>query len=45
MELLGDVGHVESRFGLFGHSVSVDARPVHYLRKTYHRLINPFRRT
>ena len=23
MELLGDVGHVESRFGLFGDSVNV----------------------
>ena len=26
VELLGDVGHVESLFGLFGNSVSVDAR-------------------
>jgi hypothetical protein len=26
MELLGDVGHVESHFGLFGDSVSVGAR-------------------
>ena len=26
MELLGDVGHVESRFGPFGDSVSVGAR-------------------
>ena len=26
MELLGDVGHVESRFGPFGDSVSVSAR-------------------
>jgi hypothetical protein len=26
MELVGDVGHVEPRFGLFGDSVSVDAR-------------------
>jgi hypothetical protein len=25
MELLGDVGHVESHFGLFGDSVSVGA--------------------
>ena len=25
VELLGDVGHVESHFGLFGDSVSVDA--------------------
>ena len=26
MELLGDVGHVESRFGPFGDSVSVSVR-------------------
>jgi hypothetical protein len=26
IELLGDVGHVESRFGPFGNSVSVGAR-------------------
>jgi hypothetical protein len=26
MELLGDVGHLESHFGLFGDSVSVGAR-------------------
>jgi hypothetical protein len=26
MELLGDVGHVESRFGPFGDSVSVGGR-------------------
>jgi hypothetical protein len=26
MELLGDMGHVESRSGLFGDSVSVHAR-------------------
>jgi hypothetical protein len=26
MELLGDVGHVKSRFHQFGDSVSVDAR-------------------
>ena len=26
MELLGDVGHMESRFGLLGDSVSVGAR-------------------
>jgi hypothetical protein len=40
MELLGDVGHVESRFGLFGDGVSVSARLVHGLRQTYHRLRN-----
>jgi hypothetical protein len=26
MEFLGDMGHVESHFGPFGHSVSVSAR-------------------
>jgi hypothetical protein len=26
MKLLGDVGHVEPRFGPFGHNVSVSAR-------------------
>jgi hypothetical protein len=26
MELLGDMGHVESHFGPFGESFSVDAR-------------------
>jgi hypothetical protein len=25
MELLGDMGHVESRFGLFGDSTNLDA--------------------
>ena len=29
MELLGDVGHVESHFILFGDSVRVDASWVH----------------
>ena len=29
MELLGDVGHVESHFFLFGDSVSVGARLTH----------------
>jgi hypothetical protein len=32
MELLGDVGHVESCFGPSGGSVSVSARQVHGLR-------------
>jgi hypothetical protein len=32
MELLGDVGHVESRFGSFGDGVSVGATSVHGLR-------------
>jgi hypothetical protein len=38
MELLGDVGHVESRFFQFGDRVSVGARKVHGLRQTYHGL-------
>ena len=44
MDLLGDVGHVESRFSPFGDSVSVDARLAHGLRQTYHRLRNRFGR-
>jgi hypothetical protein len=45
MELLGDVGHVESCFGLFGDGVSVGARLVHGLRQMYHKLRNHFGRT
>ena len=45
MVLLGDVGHVESCFSLFGDSVSVGARWVHGLRQTYDRLRNRFGRT
>jgi hypothetical protein len=29
---------VEARFGLFGDSANLDARQVHALRWTYHRL-------
>ena len=36
MELLGDTGHVKSRFGPLGDGVSVGARQVHSLRQTYH---------
>jgi hypothetical protein len=35
MELLGDVGHVESHFGLLGDSVSVTARYWYGLCQTY----------
>jgi hypothetical protein len=42
MELLGDVGHVESNFGLLGDVVSVGAREVHGLHQTYHWLRNHF---
>jgi hypothetical protein len=45
MELLGDVGHRESHFGLFEDSISVGARHVHGLRQMYHRLTNHFGRT
>jgi hypothetical protein len=33
MKLLGDVGHVESHFGLFGDVVSVSARYMHFCAK------------
>ena len=42
MQLLGDVGQVESHFGPFGDGVSVGARQVHCLRQTYHRLTKSF---
>jgi hypothetical protein len=38
--ILGDMGHVESRFGTFGDSVSVGARLVNGLRQMYYCLIN-----
>jgi hypothetical protein len=38
MELQGDLGHVESCICSFGDGVSVNARQVHGLRLTYHRL-------
>jgi hypothetical protein len=42
MEFVGDVGHVESRLGLFRDGVSVGARMVHGLRQMYHSLQNRF---
>jgi hypothetical protein len=45
MELVGDMGHVESHFFLFGDSVTIDARKVLGLRQTYHWLRNRFGRT
>jgi hypothetical protein len=42
MELLGDVAHVESRFGPFHDGFSVMARLVHGLHQTYHRVRNHF---
>ena len=38
MEVLGDTGHVESRFCPFRDGVCVGAGQVHGLRQTYHRL-------
>jgi hypothetical protein len=35
---------VDARFGLFGDSANLDARLVHGLRRTYHRLRNHFGR-
>jgi hypothetical protein len=45
MELVTDVGRVESRFSPFGDSVSVSARLEHGLLRTYHRQRNCFRRS
>jgi hypothetical protein len=42
MELLGDVGHVEPRFDLFGDSVSIGARLIHSLHQMYHSFRNCF---
>jgi hypothetical protein len=44
MELLGDMGQVESHFGPFRDGVSLGARLVHGLRQTYHRVRNHFGR-
>jgi hypothetical protein len=45
MELVSDVGRVESRFSPFGDSVSVSARLEHGLHRTYHRHRNHFGRS
>jgi hypothetical protein len=42
MELVSDVGHVESRFGPFGDSVIVSGRQVDGFNPTYHRHRNRF---
>jgi hypothetical protein len=39
---LGDKAQLEARFGPFGDSDNLDARLVHGLRQTYHRLRNCF---
>jgi hypothetical protein len=43
--LVSDMGRVESRFSPFGDSVSVSARQVHCLHRTYNRHRNRFGRT
>ena len=40
MVLLGDEDQVEPHFGQFGGSANLDARLVHGLHRTYHRLGN-----
>jgi hypothetical protein len=40
-----DEAQVEACFGPFGDSAKLDARLVHGLRRTYHRLENHFGRT
>ena len=45
MVLLGDEAQLDAGFGLFGDSANLDARLVHGLHRTYHRLGNRFGRT
>jgi hypothetical protein len=45
MDLLGDIGHVESRFNPFEDSGSVSARLEDSLRQTYYGHRNRFGRT
>ena len=45
MELVDDVYHMESRFGLFGDSVSFSVTWVHVLCRMNHRLRKHFGRT
>ena len=45
MVLLIDEAQVEAHFRLFGDSANLDARQVHSMRLTYHRLRNHFGRT
>ena len=43
--LLGDEAQVKARLSPFGDRANLDARYVHGLRQTYHRLENHFGRT
>ena len=38
MVLLGDEAQLEARLGPFGDSANLDARSMHSLPRTYHRL-------
>jgi hypothetical protein len=40
MVLLGDEAQMDARFSPFGDSANLDARYVHGLHRTYHRLKN-----
>jgi hypothetical protein len=42
MVLLGDDAQVEARYGTIGDGAKLDARLVHGLHETYHRLGNHF---
>ena len=42
MVLLGDEAQLKARFSPFGDSGNIDARWVHGLRRTFHRLRNHF---
>jgi hypothetical protein len=42
MVILGDEAQLEARFGPFRDSANLDARSVHGLRRTYHRLRKSF---
>ena len=42
MVQLGDEAQLEASFGPFGDSANLDARSVHCLRRTYHRLRKSF---
>jgi hypothetical protein len=45
MILLGDEAQVQAPFGPFEDSANLDARLVHCLHRTYHRLKNRFGHT
>jgi hypothetical protein len=45
MELLGNMGEVEARFGLYRDGVNLDARYVHGFRRMYHGHVNLFGHT